>query len=157
MPDGTSSELRVQPGTREGTPITVTGSTTPGKRRVDGTFIIEQEDCMEFERCRDNLTCTVPTGTTQLQTLDDRTLHFEADTAGRVIIPGEGMPILHGDGLKGNLIITIEGSIDGSDTISRDCDFSMSSDEVRCPICSESVPSANIHLHLVHCKRCHVG
>ena len=157
MPDGSSSEVRIQPGVHAGTAITITGSAVPGQRRVDATFTIEQQEpsCSDgFVRHRDNLVCRVPVGATRLQTLDGRTIEIpvEPTESDCIVVVGEGMPILHGDGLKGNLIIK---HTTAAVEVTTHAAVPSSAHEVLCPICGENVPTANIHLHLVHCKLHH--
>jgi len=147
LPDESLRNLRLAPGIREGTALSISGTASKDQRRVDATFVLQLAEAHPtFERRGNHLACTVAAGSksVSLRTLDGRDLEIDLNPVEGACVAGEGMPILHTDGLRGNLLIQIGDSVG---------EVEEAADEVSCPVCSELVPAPNIHLHLVHCKR----
>eukprot|EP00656_Telonema_subtile_P041695 TRINITY_DN4695_c0_g1_i1.p1 TRINITY_DN4695_c0_g1~~TRINITY_DN4695_c0_g1_i1.p1 ORF type:complete len:317 (+),score=55.57 TRINITY_DN4695_c0_g1_i1:151-1101(+) len=150
MPDGSSRQLRIQPGVPAGTALTLSAQGSNGQRARDGTFVLTQTEHPEFERCGDHLVYLWSEIPVSVVMLDGRAIEVLLDASGCAIVDGEGMPILHGEGVKGNLFVEPrEKPVRAAQVEVRE------HGDVSCPICCESVPSHNLHLHLVHCKRNH--
>ena len=96
MPDHSLRNLRLAPGIREGTALSISGTASKDQRRVDATFVLQlAEPHPTFERRGNHLLKHVAAGSksVSLRTLDGRDLEIDLNPVEGACVAGEGMPM----------------------------------------------------------------